>query len=30
VVLTQLSRAAAGDTQVAPPSGELQPTGTVA
>jgi cytochrome d ubiquinol oxidase subunit I len=30
VVLTQLARAAAGDIRVAPPSGEMQPTGTVA
>jgi cytochrome d ubiquinol oxidase subunit I len=30
VVLTQLARAAAGDIHVAPPSGEMQPTGTVA
>jgi cytochrome d ubiquinol oxidase subunit I len=30
VVLTQLARSAAGDAPVIPPSGELQPTGTVA
>jgi cytochrome d ubiquinol oxidase subunit I len=29
VVLTQLARSAAGDAPVFPPSGELQPTGTV-
>ena len=29
VVLTQLARGAAGDAKVAPPSGELQPTGAV-
>jgi cytochrome d ubiquinol oxidase subunit I len=29
VVLTQLARSAAGDAPVIPPSGELQPTGTV-
>jgi cytochrome bd ubiquinol oxidase subunit I len=30
VVLTQLARGAAGDAKIAPPSGEMQPTGTVA
>jgi cytochrome d ubiquinol oxidase subunit I len=30
VVLTQLARGAAGDAKIAPPSGEIQPTGTVA
>jgi cytochrome d ubiquinol oxidase subunit I len=29
VVLTQLARGAAGDAEIAPPSGEMQPTGTV-